>query len=122
MEASVNPNPKSGPPNTVLLEVRNPHWKQNWSEPQTRRFWIDPTHGYLVMRREELAPRHGKEAITGGYAIEQVVQDPRARWYPSVVRQFKCVGPVGTDDAEDRILRLYYDFTTPIPQSVFKAD
>jgi hypothetical protein len=74
------------------------------------------------MRREELVTREGKEVLTNGFAIEATVQDPRGRWYPSVVRRFKCSTMIGSDKWEDEILRFYYDFTTPIPDSVFKAD
>ena len=73
------------------------------------------------MRREELITRDGKEFLTNGFAIESVVQDPRGRWYPSVVRRFKCNVMIGSDKFEDGLLRFYYDFTTPIPDSVFDA-
>lgn len=129
LQASVDSKPKSGPPNTVLLEVRNPDWKLQGSpdfsqirnNPQVWRFWIDPTRDHLVMRREELITRDGNELLTGGFAIEALVQDPRGRWHPSRVRRFKCNTFVGTDKWEDGILRFYYDFITPIPDSVFDA-
>ena len=61
LEASVDPKPKSGPPNTVLLEVRNPNWKPcdfsnpsvPRSNPQIWRFWY-PSVRPLVMRDEQL--------------------------------------------------------------------
>jgi hypothetical protein len=126
MEASVNPKPKSGPPNTLLLEVRNPGWKLYEPDPrrnpQLWRFWIDPARDYLVMRDEELITREGKETIISGFAIEAVLQDAQGRWYPTVIRRLKCSTFIGTDKWEDEFLRFYYDFTTPIPDSVFKAD
>ena len=73
------------------------------------------------MREEQLVTREGKEEITCGFAIEETVQDPRGRWYPSVVRRFKAV-VLWTRQVGRRILRFYYDFTAPLPEDVFKAD
>jgi hypothetical protein len=130
IQASIIQKPKAGPPNTVLLEARNPSWKLgNSSElselkryPQIWRFWINSAKDYLVMRQEELVTIEGKEVITGGFAIEDVLQDPRGRWYPTVIRRLKCSTFVGTDKWEDGRLRFYYDFTTSIPDSTFKAE
>jgi hypothetical protein len=111
-EARLNPKPAAGPPNTVLLEVRH--------SDQTSRYWIDPQRGYLVMRYEELVVSNGKENVLRGHAIEGVTQDPGGQWYPTAIRMFKRIVPMGTDKPRDGILRCYYDFTTPIPDSMFE--
>lgn len=123
--ATIETKPKSGPPGSILLEVRNPSWKpETYSPgryPQAWRFWIDPQHSYLVMRTDLVVPREGKEErVFGSSVIEDVTQDPHGQWYPAVVRQLECVGFVGSNKVQDRIVRFYYDFNTPIPDAVFE--
>jgi hypothetical protein len=126
---SLDAKPKSGPPNSVLLEVRNPVWRPSnpsdldglHTNPQIWRFWIDPARDHLVMRRDILITHQGKEVVIGGTAIEELTHDVRGRWYPIVVRIINR-NLIGTDKWEDGILRFYYDFTTSIPESVFQAD
>ena len=126
--ASVDSKPKQGPLDTVLLELRNPVWKLDnskegrWGVPQVLRFWIDPERDYLVMRCDELISREGKEEMIGGFAIEGLTQDRRKRWFPTVVHQLVHVLPPDSrKDLEDEILRFYYDFDSPIPDSLFEA-
>jgi hypothetical protein len=121
-EARLDPKPASGPPNTVMLEVRGPNGSPGTRSSQTRRYWLDPERGYLVMRYEELAVHEGKEEILRGHAIEGVTQDPAGQWYPTVIRMFRKVVPMGTAKPRDGIMRCYYDFTTPIPDSMFRVD
>jgi hypothetical protein len=125
-EMSVDMKPKSGPPNTVLLEVRDLKWKMNesapWARPQTWRMWIDPTQDHLLMRYEGSIPKNGQDTLIDGYAIEELTKDPQGRLYPTVVRRFKCVNPMAGDNAKDQILRFYYDFTSDVPESLFNAD
>jgi len=123
--AGVDAKPKSGPPGTILLQVRNPDWKPVKSEhgyrsPQMWRLWFAPDKGYLLVRCEELVSQDGKEEITGGSVIEQATQAPDGRWYPTVVRRFNAIGFVGSDKNEDMILRFYYDFEADIPDSLFE--
>ncbi len=126
--ATVDPKPKHGPSNTVLLELRNPVWKlddskdHRWRHPQVLRFWIDPERDYLVMRCDELISREGKEEMIGGFAIEGLTQNPRKQWFPTVVHQFVHILPPDSDkDLEDEILRFYYDFDTPVADILFEA-
>jgi hypothetical protein len=121
-EVKVNPKPTSGPPNTVLLEVHAAHPQPGHHGPQIWRYWIDPEQGHLVMRYEELVLREGKEEIIRGHAIEGVTQDPGGQWYPTVIRLFKRNILVGSDKPHDGIMRCYYDFVTPMPDSLFKVD
>ena len=86
------------------------------------RYWIAPERGYLVMRYEEMVAREGKEEITRGHAIEGVTKDPEGQWYPTVIRLFKRNVLIGTDKSYDGIMRCYYDFAAPMPDSLFKAD
>jgi hypothetical protein len=122
-EAKLDPKPASGPPNTVLLEVHNSHWTPGGYHPQMWRYWIDPQRGYLVMRYEELIAKEGKQEIVRGHAIEGVIQDPGGQWYPTVIRLFKRNVLMGSDKPPyDGIMRCYYDFATPMPESLFTAD
>ncbi len=120
-EVKLEPNPASGPPNTVLLEVHNSHWTAGGYYPQMWRYWIDPEQGYLVMRYEELVTREGKEEIIRGHAIEGVTQDPQGQWYPTVIRLFKRNVLIGSEKPPyDGIMRCYYDFNAPMPDSIFE--
>ena len=122
-DTTVDPMPKSGPPNTVLLEFRNAGWKPGETfPPQIWRYWIDPVRSYLVMREEQIITVNGKEKITTGSVIEGVTQDHKGQWYPTVIRMLNTVHSMHSDKTSDQILRFYYDFTTPIPESVFTAD
>ena len=51
------------------------------------------------MRCEESIPENGKETLTGGFAIEGLTQNPQGRWYPTMVRRFKCVNPMAGERA-----------------------
>jgi hypothetical protein len=124
--ATINQEPNDGPPNTILFELRNPAWKlgdsgeRRWSNPQIIRFWIDPERDHLVMRYDELISQGRKEELIGGLAIEGLTQDPRKRWFPTVVRRRVHILPPDSDkDLEDMILRFYYDFDTPISDSLW---
>ncbi len=127
--ATINQEPNDGPPNTILLELRNPIWKlddsgeRRWSDPQIIRFWIDPERDHLVMRCDKLISQGGKEELIGGFAIEGLTQSPEKRWFPTVVRErVRIKPPDNIEDIDEIILRFYYDFDTPIPDSVFEAD
>jgi hypothetical protein len=77
----------------------------------------------MVMRCDELISRKGKEEMIGGFLIEGLTQNPRKQWFPTVVHEFVHILPPDSHkNLEDIITRFYYDFTTPIPASVFKAD
>ncbi len=120
-EVKLNPKPASGPPNTVLLEVQNSHWTAGGYYPQMWRYWIDPEQGYLVIRYEELVTREGKEEIIRGHAIEGVTQDPQGQWYPTVIRLFKRNVLIGSEKPPyDGIMRCFYDFNAPMPDSLFE--
>jgi hypothetical protein len=73
------------------------------------------------MRYEELVVNDGKEDILRGHAIEGVTQDPGGQWYPTVIRMFHRIVPMGTVKSRDGIIRCYYDFMTPIPDSMFET-
>jgi hypothetical protein len=124
--ATINQEPNDGPPNTILLELRDPAWKLDdsgeWrsSSPQIIRFWIDPERDHLVMRCDELISQGPKEKLIGGFAIEGLTQDPPKRWFPTVVRQRVQIKPPDNEkDIDDVILRFYYDFDTPISDSLW---
>jgi hypothetical protein len=147
--ATINPKPESEPPNTVFLEMHNPIWKRADSKgqnPQIRQvllFWIDPGRDYLVMRwqalastelNEEivkqlpseseltasLASKEGKGEIIKGAWIEKVTQGPQKRWFPSVVNTVVRYKEPDGKGPESEILRFFYDFDTPIPDSLFE--
>jgi hypothetical protein len=124
-DAGVDPKPKTGPPNTILLQVRDPNWKPITSQygyrgPQMWRLWFFPKMGYLLVRWEELVPSEGKEEIIGGSVIEDAVQAPDGRWYPTIVRRLKAIRHMESDKREDQILRFYYDFAADMPDSLFE--
>ena len=128
-EATADPHPTSGPPDTVLLEVRDLLWdpanaersRRPWNvRPQIRRFWIDQRRGYLVMRRDDIVTRDGQEEVFTGSLIEGVTQSPQGYWYPTIVRTLKTQLLPGK--ALDTIKRYYYDFDAPMPDSLFEAD
>ena len=145
----INHEPKDGPPNTVFLNLINPIWKMGDSNGQHIRvrqvisFTIDPLRDYLIMRwcavaiaatelNEEivkqppaeaeltanLASKESKGEIMRGAVIQKLTQDPQKHWLPSVVGTFqRCKAP---DKSEAEILQFFYDFDTPIPDSVFE--
>ncbi len=122
LKATLDPTPTSGPPDTVLLELRNLAWKPEHGKrsPQIERFWIDPERDYLVIRSERLVTRKEKEQIIGGSVIEGVTQSPQGQWYPTVIRHLQGTRHMGSDKTQDYILRFYYDFDSPIPDSLFE--
>jgi hypothetical protein len=115
--ATIDLKPKSGPPNTVLLEFRNPIIGRPGSpfNPPIQRCWIAPEKSYLVMRNECINIVDGKEELFNFYEIEGVTQSPKGQWYPAVVRNlyYRMFGT-------DTIMRFFYDFDTPIPDSLFE--
>jgi hypothetical protein len=112
-----------------MLEFRDPIWKlddsehRRWWPPQIIRVWIDPMRDYLLVRCDHLISREGKEQMIRGFRIDGLTQDRQNRWFPTVVHQLTHVLPPdghgGLDDIE---MRFYYDFATPVPDSVFKAE
>lgn len=128
-EVRLDSKPTTGPPNAVLLEIRDPLWKPEHAraslgpgrcQPQMVRDWIDTERGYLIMRRERLATLEGKEEILGGSVIEGVTQCPRGHWYPTTVRYLKRSIYVATDRVGGRVIRYYYDFDVPMPDELFE--
>jgi hypothetical protein len=123
---TIDPKPKHGPPNTILLELRNPIWKQagsreeNWGIPQTINFWIDPERDYLVMRREGIVTQEGMEEISGGSWIEKLTQNPQGRWFPTIIHNLVRYKEPDGNGLEDEILQFYYDFDATMPDSLFE--
>ena len=77
----------------------------------------------MVVRCDELITREGKEEMIGGFLIEGLTQNSQKQWFPTVVHQYVHIKPPDSQkDLEDVTMRFYYDFTTPIPDSLFKAD
>jgi hypothetical protein len=65
-----------------------------------------------------LASKESKGEIMRGAVIQKLTQDPQKHWLPSVVGTFqRCKAP---DKSEAEILQFFYDFDTPIPDSVFE--
>jgi hypothetical protein len=122
--ATVEMHPKSGPANTVLVEQDNPSWKPgddpDLQYPKTWRFWIAPERSYLVMRCERLVPGVGKDGIASGYVIEELTESPDGQWYPAVVRRLRAAR-FSHGQTRDHIQRFYYDFSAPVPDSMFEA-
>ncbi|MGA2797658.1 MAG: hypothetical protein ABSE63_08780 [Thermoguttaceae bacterium] len=116
-KATIDLKPKSGPPNTVLLEFRNPIIGQpgNPFDPPIQRCWIAPEKSYLVMRNECINIVDGKEEIFYFYEIEGVTQSPKGQWFPAVVRNLNYIM-----SGSDSIMRFYYDFNSPMPDSLFE--
>ena len=67
---------------------RDPVWKlddskhRRWSFPQTVRVWIDPARDYLLVRRDDLISREGKEEMIGGFRVDGLTQGPRSDGFP----------------------------------------
>ena len=116
-KATIDLKPKSGPPNTILLEFRNPTigTPGSTSNPPIQRCWIAPEKSYLVMRNECITIVDGKEERSYYYEIEGVTQSPKGQWFPAVVRNLNYSAA-----GSDSIMRFYYDFNAPMPDDIFE--
>jgi hypothetical protein len=126
--ATLDHNPKSGPSDCEMLELRNPLWKLDdsgvrlWTFPQVVRVWIDPKRDHLVMRSDSLITQDGREKCIGKFELEGLTQDPKDRWFPTVVRELvHYLPPDGQKDLDEATTRFYYGFDTAVPDSLFEA-
>ena len=115
-QVEVDPHPQSGPPGTVLLELRN----RKKTGTRAYRAWIDPAKGYLVMRREEtLGLNIGNKTALLTTVIDEVGRSPTGQWYPKVLRTEKNAYLSGTDEWSDALTIFYLDFDARMPDGLF---
>lgn len=98
-EVSLDRNPVSGPPGTVLLRIRV-ETKVGFND---RYYWIAPEKDYLVLRQEihfskDHAPWNNSTQI-----VDQCERSPSGHWYPVQVRQGRIAHP-GFDLPADTVL------------------
>lgn len=127
MEPLLDMNPTSGPPNTVLLRVQasgrmpqaapRPGDKPEPQQPDTTRFWIDPSRDHAVMRWEMLSTdEQGEEIVTSSKLIEKMEKSPQGIWYASQVR-ITSKHPSGGESVQ--LVRIYVDFDADLPDALF---
>jgi hypothetical protein len=108
--------PEEGPPGTILYHVKT-NGDPETSTFTSRRYWIDPSRGYIKLRYE-FTRRDGNRSV---YENEKLVESPNGIWYPTIVR-FKKGGQKNDDGQEryDQVWLYYVDFNAEVPDSLFK--
>ena len=114
-QAEVDPDPQTGPPGTVLLELRN----RKKTGDRDYRAWIDPAKGYLVMRTEMLGVNIGNKTGVQASVIDEVGRSPLGHWYPKVFRTEKNVHLSSRDEWGDSLTVFYVDFDAPMSDGLF---
>lgn len=109
-------NPRSGPENTILLEVRQVNGEAG------QRFWVDPARSYLVVRREYLKNHNGVLRTDGVLEVVRSAVSPQGFWYPTVVRSPDSSVHMETGVRSDSYTRFYLDFDAELPDKLFDAD
>jgi hypothetical protein len=117
---TLNTHPADGPPGCVLVESQG---KTSGRGPTIgERVWLDPTRGYMVLRKEELVGEtaEDREASTA-MEVMDVAQSPSGRWYPTRLRVIGGRRSRETGETEDSYVNYYLDFNAEFPDDLFEA-
>lgn len=113
MKSTVDADPKTGPPGTVLLTVA--HEGPNSQSGPINRLWLDAQRGYLAVRWETQGKSDGEFMA---HVIDDFGRSPAGHWYPAVWLRGSAKVPGGELRRID-VTRFHLDFKTPIAESVF---
>jgi Protein of unknown function (DUF1559) len=134
---SLEPKPKGGPPNTVLVQV-----SPTRPPPQGLSFlrcWLDPSRNYVARRVEwlshvppdwEMDEEKSRRPLEPGpdseaeqvdmmcQVMEEVARSPRGVWYPTVIQHTAAMRgqPVGRSSKY-----VVIDFNAQVPDSLFEV-
>jgi hypothetical protein len=108
-EETLNLKPTGGPPNTILVTSRVLHPREN--EIPFQLFWLDPTRGYAVVRRDLRNTDPAKPPTDRDYQdlMDQWEQTPKGIWYPTRVNSGRTTW-----------YHFFLNFPTDIPDELFK--
>jgi hypothetical protein len=98
-EVTLDRQPTSGPPETVLLKIRT----STTVGFNDCFYWIAPERDYLVLRQEIHFSRNHAEWDNTTQIIDQVQQSPGGRWYATAVR-FGRIARHGDDLPTETVL------------------
>jgi hypothetical protein len=118
-QATVDPQPTSGPEGMVLVEnlYRNP--SKTVGRPRGARYWADPARGYVVGQMQWLKTGQADDSKQGLVEMQQLARSPNGLWYPGVVRHVKNAHNRDDGKASDTYSRYYLDFEADIPDELF---
>lgn len=108
---TINTHPADGPPGCVLVESRGTTGGRGPAIGE--RVWLDPTRGYLVLRRES----RGSPSME----VMDVAQSPSGRWYPTRLRVIGGRRSRETGETEDSYVNYHLDFNAEFPDDLFEA-
>lgn len=115
---TVNPNPDRGPPGCVLVESL-----QADNTPQKlvgRRYWIDPSRHYLLMRDESLTGSRDKPTVWQASETTAAAQSPSGHWFPQQIRVIGGSVSLDTGEKSDYYNTYYLDFEVTVPDALFR--
>ncbi len=130
MEPVLEPNPKEGPPGTILLRVRyvgpkrppaqNTEGKLLPPPPDAYRSWLDPMRDYAVVRHDMIGDDGSGNETIHSTIIDEMARSPQGTWYATRIRRKGAVKSLKDGKTSDQIIDLYVDFTANLPDSLFE--
>jgi hypothetical protein len=117
LSVDLDVHPNSGPSGTVLLRTKSIKAASiHGGTPDLgdNRYWVDPSRNYLVMRREVLGLKDGKETLSSASQILKTGVTPQGQYYPLEVRF-----GTGADPKTDHVYHFYIDFDAEVPDALF---
>jgi hypothetical protein len=127
-DLTLDPKPSEGPAGTLLI-TSTARVDLGPGVYRKSRYWVDPSHGYAVVRYEhgDLAGKKDEAKPTGHdpdvYELEEFVKSPTGQWYPTTIRRKNAVHKTDKEGQEvlsDDVRTFYYDFKAELPDDLFK--
>lgn len=136
-DLSVQTNPADGPEGCVLVErtargpIEQPLANMGRLTYRKERYWLDPTRGYVLVKRVLTDVAATDEEARAAYRSKHLEtthsdfqRSPEGAWYPTVIKTtgsiwVKQIKPTLMTEPLDQHWRLTADFKTPIPNETF---
>lgn len=103
--------PADGPEGTVLVEREYDNRRGQTHKQDIDRYWIDPVHGFLVMRYDMVDLDSDPPKVISSRTIGSYAQSPSGYFYPTVLQY-----------PEGGTRQYYVDFDVDIDDAIFSPE
>jgi len=114
---TVDTRPAHGPPGCVLIESLGVTSGRDATTGE--RVWVDPTRGYLVLRRETITGAADDPGVSSALEVTDMAQSPSGRWYPTRLHVIGAAVQRETGEKRDYYVNYYLDFDAAFPVGLF---